>query len=48
MILALGGALSGKLAMLATERGQLEFLEVMLEEDLRCIRHAAASGISTL
>jgi hypothetical protein len=45
MILALGGALPGQLGILALERRQLELPEMVLEEHLGRIVHAAVPDI---
>ena len=42
MVDALGGALPGELVVLAQEGRQLERLEVMGEQDLGRVAHAAA------
>ena len=42
MIHALRGALPGELVVLAQEGGQLERLEVMRQQNLRHVAHAAA------
>jgi len=42
MVGALGGALARNLVILAQERRQLEGLEVVRQENLRCVAHAAA------
>ena len=44
MIDALRSALPGELAVLAQEGGQLERLEVMVQQHLRRIAHVPSSG----
>jgi hypothetical protein len=45
MILALGRALPCKFGVFGLEGGQAELLEMMLQQHLRCVGHAAAPGI---
>jgi hypothetical protein len=40
VILPLGGALAGELGVLPEEGGQLQRLEVMVEQQLRSVAHA--------
>ncbi len=40
MIDALGGALPGDLVVLPQERRQLQHLEVVVQQHLRCVGHA--------
>ncbi len=47
VIFALGRALPGQFGIFAVEGRQAELLEVVLQQNLRCIRHAAAPVSST-
>ena len=41
MVCALGGTLGGQLAVFPQEAGQLEFLQMMLQQQRRPVAHAA-------